>query len=64
MQAHILIDDQLMEEARRLTGLGNTKEVVEVALRELVEHRRRDALAEAFGQMPWEGDLETMRLDR
>ncbi|EXJ16322.1 type II toxin-antitoxin system VapB family antitoxin [Imhoffiella purpurea] len=64
MQAHIVVDDQLMNEALRVTGLNGTEEVIEVALRELIEHRRKDPLALAFGQMPWDGDLDAMRTDR
>lgn len=64
MQAQIVIDDELIHEASRLTGVKNENEIVEIALRELVEHRRNDALARAFGQMHWEGDLDAMRMDR
>ncbi|WP_295384019.1 type II toxin-antitoxin system VapB family antitoxin [uncultured Thiodictyon sp.] len=64
MNTQVVIDDQLMKEALRLTGLKSTEDVIEVALQELIEHRRTDALAKAFGQMPWEGDLDAMRTDR
>jgi len=64
MNALVSIDDELMNEALRVTGLKHEKEVVEIALKELIEHRRRDPLARAFGQMPWDGDLEAMRTDR
>ncbi len=64
MNALVPIDDALMNEALRVTGLKHEKDVVEIALKELIEHRRRDPLSRAFGQMPWEGDLEAMRTDR
>jgi len=64
MNALVPIDDDSMNEAMRLTGLKREREVVEMALKELIEHRRRDPLARAFGQMPWDGDLEAMRTDR
>lgn len=64
MHASLMIDDRLMNEALRLTGLDDAREVVEVALKELIEHRRQDPLAKAFGRMPWDGDLDAMRLDR
>lgn len=32
--------------------------------KESAEQRRHEALADAFGQMPWEGALEAMRSDR
>ena len=64
MQAQIVVDDRLMNEALRVTGLQGAEEVIEVALRELIEHRRNDPLACAFGQMPWDGDLDAMRTDQ
>jgi len=63
MQAQIWVDEELIREARRVTGLDNDSDLVEVALRELVAHHRADALAQAFGRFPWEGDLDAMRTD-
>jgi len=64
MNSEIVINDQLMNEALRLTGLKSANDVIELALQELIEHRSADSLANAFGQMPWEGNLGTMRTDR
>ena len=64
MNTEIVIDDQLLNKALRLTGLKSAKDVVELALQELIDHRRNDSLTKAFGQMPWEGDLGAMRVDR
>jgi Arc/MetJ family transcription regulator len=61
MNMRIAVADDLMNEALRLTGLASSEEVVEVALKELVEKRRQDALAQAFGRLPWDGDLDAMR---
>lgn len=63
MRTNIELDDQLISEAMRLTGLDTKRAVVEEALRELVRARRRDRLSEAFGSAKWEGDLEAMRRD-
>jgi Arc/MetJ family transcription regulator len=61
-RAHqIEIDDELMAKALELTGLRTKRAVVDAALRELVEHRSRQKLREAFGKYPWEGDLDRMR---
>jgi Arc/MetJ family transcription regulator len=64
MRTNIVIDDELLGQAMKLTGLKTKKEVVEVALKTLVANKQRDALAAAFGQYRWEGDLEAMRTDR
>ena len=63
MRTNIVIDDELMTQAMRLTGLKTKKEVVEMALKELIQHKRKDKLADAFGTLHWEGDLDAMRTD-
>jgi len=63
MNMSIAVADELMNEALRLTGLASSEEVIEVALKELVEKRRHDVLAQAFGRLPWDGDLAAMRAD-
>ncbi len=64
MRTNIVIDDELMAQAMRLTGIKTKKEVVEIALRELVVHKQRDELADTFGTLCWEGDLDAMRTDQ
>jgi len=63
MNMRIAVADDSMNEALRLTGLASSDEVVEVALKELVAKRRQDALAQAFGRFPWDGNLDAMRTD-
>jgi Arc/MetJ family transcription regulator len=64
VHVQIVIDGDLMNEAFRLTGLSDKSTVIAIALKELVAHRRHDSLNNAFGKMPWEGELDVMRLDR
>jgi Arc/MetJ family transcription regulator len=63
MHTQITLDDQLVQQAIELTGLSNHQELVETLLREFVIRRKSDILAKAFGQYPWEGDLDKMRID-
>ncbi|WP_159710737.1 type II toxin-antitoxin system VapB family antitoxin [Geminicoccus flavidas] len=64
MRTNIDIDDALLAEAARLTGLPTKKAVVEEALRRLVRQKRQaEALRELTG-IGWEGDLDVMRTDR
>lgn len=61
MRTNIDIDDALMAEAMKATGLTTKKDTVERVLRDFVEnHRRREALNELYG-IGWEGDLDEMR---
>lgn len=61
MRTNVEIDDALIAEALRATGLSTKRAAIEEALKRLVaeEHARR-ALAESAG-LGWEGDLDTAR---
>lgn len=61
MRTNIVIDDDLMERAQRASRLSTKRAVVEAGLAALIREERRRALAAAFGQFRWEGDLERMR---
>ncbi|MGH7212013.1 MAG: type II toxin-antitoxin system VapB family antitoxin [Acetobacteraceae bacterium] len=61
MRTNIDIDDGLIAEAMKATGLPTKWATVEEALRRLVRHRRqRQAIADMAGQ-GWDGDLDGMR---
>jgi Arc/MetJ family transcription regulator len=64
MRTNIDLDDDLLEEARRLSGLRTKKAVVDNALETFIRcARERDALA-MFGKLEWVGDLEASREGR
>ena len=64
MRTNIEIDDKLIGEAMKATGLSTKKAVVEEALRGLVRrYHQRKAIDDLAG-LGWEGDLEEMRRDR
>ncbi len=64
MRTNIDLDDELLAEAMKATGLPTKKATVEAALRELVrDYRQRRALDDLHG-IGWEGDLDEMREDR
>jgi Arc/MetJ family transcription regulator len=64
MRTNIEIDDQLMDEAQRLTGIRTKREAVDLALRELVARHRRLGILELRGRVHWEGDLTASRRGR
>lgn len=51
MRTNIVLDDDLIEEARRLTGIRTKSELVREALRELIRARRRRSLLELEGRI-------------
>lgn len=64
MRTNIEIDDEIMREAQRLTGVRTKREAVDLALRELVARHQRLGILELRGRVHWEGDLETSRRGR
>jgi Arc/MetJ family transcription regulator len=64
MRTNIVIDDKLMKDALKATGLGTKREVVELGLRTLVRLRQQEQIRRLRGKLDWQGDLEAMRIDR
>ncbi len=50
-RTNIVLDQELVEEARRYARVSSTRELVDVALREFVENRRRRDLRELKGKV-------------
>jgi Arc/MetJ family transcription regulator len=63
MRTNIVIDDQLMSEALKATGLSTKREAVELGLRTLVRLSEQEAIRRFRGRLAWEGDLDAMRTD-
>ena len=64
MRTNIVIDDKLMIDALKATGLKTKKEAVELGLRTLVKQSKQQDIRKLRGKLKWEGDLEDMRIDR
>jgi len=64
MRTNIVLDDELLERARKLTGLTTKRAVVEEALRLLVKLREQEGVRSLRGRLRWEGDLSQMREGR
>jgi len=61
MRTNIVIDDQLMSDALKVTGLTTKKEAVELGLKLLVKQNKQQAIRKLRGKLKWEGDLDEMR---
>jgi Arc/MetJ family transcription regulator len=64
MRTNIEIDDSLVKQAMKLTKSKTKKEVVNLALKELVNQRKRQSILKYGGKLKWEGDLDKMRETR
>lgn len=63
MRTNIVIDDELMNDAMRLTGVKTKREAVEMALKSLIALKKQENLKSFRGKLKWEGDLDDMRAD-
>ncbi|MEO6813505.1 MAG: type II toxin-antitoxin system VapB family antitoxin [Ginsengibacter sp.] len=61
MRTNIDIDDKLMEEALKWSGLKSKKDIVHEALVELIKFKKRQAMKNLQGKVEWIGDLDKMR---
>jgi Arc/MetJ family transcription regulator len=61
MRTNIVLDDELVAEAMRRTGIKTKRAVVEEALRMLIRLKRQEEILALRGKLHWEGDLDEMR---
>ncbi|MCZ4339280.1 type II toxin-antitoxin system VapB family antitoxin [Shewanella colwelliana] len=61
MRTNIVIDDDLMADAIKATGLSTKKEVVEQGLKLIIKRNQQQAIRQLRGKLQWEGDLDEMR---
>jgi Arc/MetJ family transcription regulator len=64
MRTNIVIDDKLMKDALRATGIKTKREAVEEGLRTLLRLSRQAEIRKFRGKLEWRGDLNAMRVDR
>ncbi|EMR12000.1 transcriptional regulator of the Arc/MetJ class [Methylophaga lonarensis MPL] len=61
MRTNIVIDDKLMMDALKASGLSTKKEAVEQGLKLLVRRSQQQEIRKLRGRVKWEGDLDEMR---
>lgn len=64
MRTNIVIDDKLMNETLRVTGLKTKREAVELGLKTLLRLRQQEEIRKYRGRLDWQGDLDAMRSDK
>ncbi len=54
LPTNLNIDDELLEEAVRLSGKKTKREAVNAALQEFVSRRKQRRIVEVFGKLDWD----------
>jgi len=62
MRTNIVIDNKLMEDALKATGLETKKEAVELGLKLFIKLKKQEGIKKFKGRLQWDGDLNEMRL--
>ena len=61
MRTNIVIDDKLMRDTLRATGINTKREAVEEGLRTLLRLKRQAEIRRLRGKLNWQGDLNGLR---
>jgi Arc/MetJ family transcription regulator len=64
VRTNVVIDDKLMRNTLRATGLKTKREAVEAGLRTLLRLSKQAQIRRLRGKLNWRGDLNAMRVDR
>lgn len=64
MRTNVVLDKDLVQRAKNLTGIKTTKGVIHEALKILVRLREQAEIRALRGKLNWEGDLGTLREGR
>jgi Arc/MetJ family transcription regulator len=64
LRTNIVLDDDLISEAQKLTALPTKKAVVDEALRTLIRLKKQETILSLRGKIRWRGDLNSSRIGR
>jgi Arc/MetJ family transcription regulator len=64
MRTNIVIDDKLMRDTLRATGLKTKRDAVELGLRTLLRLSKQAQIRRLRGKLHWQGDLNLLRTDK
>ena len=64
MRTNIVIDDKLIQQAMKATGLKTKRAVVEAGLKLLIQVKAQAGVRNLRGRVSWEGNLSDMRAGR
>ena len=63
-RTNVVLDDNLVENCIKATGIKTRKALIDHALRELLRHEKQTKILSLKGNIHWEGNLDEWRQDR
>jgi len=63
MRTNIVLDEALVSEAQKLTGIATKRGIVEEGLKTLIRLNKQQAIKAWRGKLVWDDDLDAMRTD-
>ena len=64
MRTNVVIDDDLMESALKVSGKKTKKDAIEEGLRLLIRIKDQERIKDFRGKLKWTDNLDEMRLDK
>ena len=64
MRTNVVLDDDLVKVALRLSGFKTKRKAIEEGLRLLIELNRQKRIKGFHGKLKWTGNLNKMRTDK
>ena len=63
-RTNIVLDDTLVEDCLKVTGINTRKALLDHALKELLRHTSQRKILELKGKIHWDGNLNDWRKTR
>ena len=64
MRTNIVVDEELIQQAMKATGLTTKRAVVEAGLQLLIQVKAQSGIRRLRGKVQWQGNLDEMREGR
>jgi len=63
-RTNVVLDDNLVQDCIKATGIKTRKALIDHALKELLRHENQIKILDLKGNINWEGNLDELRQDR
>ncbi len=63
-RTNIVLDETLVNECIKVTGIKTQRALIDYALHELLRHEKQSKLLQLKGKIHWDGDLKKSRESR